>query len=50
MSEYCALCGNFIEEDPMRHWEKCKNEELEHPKSEVLSDRGEGSPGMGPST
>jgi len=34
--EYCALCGNFIEEDPMRHWESCKNEELEYPKMPVL--------------
>jgi len=22
--EYCALCGNFIDEDPLDHWERCK--------------------------
>lgn len=22
--DYCALCGNWIEGNPQKHWEKCK--------------------------
>jgi len=22
--DYCALCGNWIDEDPHEHWERCK--------------------------